>query len=379
MKKLDKEKFRILIDLLQKKNYTTIGPVVKNGVIVYDEFSNHDKLPLNKSDFQEPGVYSLNNGDNGFFFNYNVGPQSIKKYLYPPVNKIFTAQKTPRGIKIIPEETDIKQYAFIGLRSCELKALEILDNVFINGEVKNSLYKETREKALIVAVNCSKAGNNCFCTSTGTGPEVTNGYDILLTELKEKGKEPFFLAEAGSDKGRNILEELNLDDASPNHIKLKQNVIDNTKSEIKKKLNRENLTEAFMANFDSPVWDDIATKCMACANCTMVCPTCFCMTIEDYTDLKKKNAERIQKWDSCFTSEFSYIHGGSVRVSTKSRYRQWITHKLSNWEKQFGSIGCVGCGRCITWCPVGIDIVEEANRINNLYKNNFKGEKNGVS
>jgi ferredoxin len=116
-------------------------------------------------------------------------------------------------------------------------------------------------------------------------------------------------------------------------------------------------------NLEHPRWDEVATRCLSCANCTMVCPTCFCTTVEDVTDLSGEHAERWQRWDSCFTQAFSYVHGGSVRPSTKAKYRQWMTHKLATWLDQFGSSGCVGCGRCITWCPVGIDITEEVRAI----------------
>jgi sulfhydrogenase subunit beta (sulfur reductase) len=112
-------------------------------------------------------------------------------------------------------------------------------------------------------------------------------------------------------------------------------------------------------HLEHPRWDDVAQRCLSCTNCTMVCPTCFCTTVEDVTDLADEQTERIRKWDSCFTLDFSYVSGGSIRTSPKSRYRQWMTHKLSTWFDQFGTSGCVGCGRCITWCPVGIDITEE--------------------
>jgi Fe-S-cluster-containing hydrogenase component 2 len=110
---------------------------------------------------------------------------------------------------------------------------------------------------------------------------------------------------------------------------------------------------------ESAHWQDVADRCLTCGNCTMVCPTCFCTTTEDTTDLTGQRTERSQRWASCFELDFSYLHGGSVRVSGESRYRQWITHKLSSWHDQFGNSGCVGCGRCIAWCPTGIDITAE--------------------
>jgi Fe-S-cluster-containing hydrogenase component 2 len=123
------------------------------------------------------------------------------------------------------------------------------------------------------------------------------------------------------------------------------------------------IKELLYRNYEHPRWDNVATRCLTCANCTMVCPTCFCTTVEDVTDLSGDHAERWRKWDSCFTMDFSYIHGGSVRATPKSRYRQWLTHKLATWFDQFGSSGCVGCGRCITWCPVAIDLTEEVRAI----------------
>ncbi len=116
-------------------------------------------------------------------------------------------------------------------------------------------------------------------------------------------------------------------------------------------------------NLDHPIWDDIAARCLACTNCTLVCPTCFCSTVEDATDLLG-TATRTRRWDSCFSSDFSNLHGHPVRSSTRSKYRQWMTHKLSYWYDQFGMSGCVGCGRCITWCPVAIDITAEMAQLN---------------
>ena len=122
------------------------------------------------------------------------------------------------------------------------------------------------------------------------------------------------------------------------------------------------MQELLQGNLEHPRWDDVAERCLTCGNCTMVCPTCFCTTVEDHSDLAGRRAERKRRWDSCFTMDFSYIHGGSVRDQARSRYRQWMTHKLASWIDQFGTSGCVGCGRCITWCPVGIDITEEVAR-----------------
>ena len=128
-------------------------------------------------------------------------------------------------------------------------------------------------------------------------------------------------------------------------------------------LDTKGIKELLYRNYENPRWDDVAKRCLTCGNCTLVCPTCFCTTVEDVTDLTGEHVERWRKLDSCFTMDFSYIHGGSIRSSPRARYRQWMTHKLATWIDQFGTSGCVGCGRCITWCPVGIDITEEAAAI----------------
>jgi Fe-S-cluster-containing hydrogenase component 2 len=130
-----------------------------------------------------------------------------------------------------------------------------------------------------------------------------------------------------------------------------------------RKIDTVGIKELLYSNYEHPRWDQVAARCLSCANCTMVCPTCFCTTVEDVTDLSGEHAERWRKWDSCFTANFSYIHGGNIRATVKSRYRQWMTHKLATWIDQFGESGCVGCGRCITWCPVAIDLTEEVRAI----------------
>jgi sulfhydrogenase subunit beta (sulfur reductase) len=362
MKIIDIHEFDNLISKLKEKGYITVGPTIQNGAIIYSEINSSSDLPIGFTDTQKPGFYRLEKTDNNAFFNYVVGPQSWKKFLYPSIQKLFTAYYKNNKLEIEKPEPPATKYAFIGVRSCEINSIEIQDRVFFGGEYQNSNYKTLRKNSLIVAVNCSKAEENCFCTSMGTGPEVKSGYDILLTEIINE-KEHYFLIETGSERGEEIVNDLNTREASESELSKKNQVIQKTISQIQKHLDTENLKDILLKNLESPLWDEVAKRCLACGNCTMVCPTCFCMTIEDYTDLMKTKAERIQKWDSCFTLEYSYIHGGSIRVSIGSRYRQWLTHKLASWHEQFGTSGCVGCGRCITWCPVGIDITEEATKI----------------
>jgi ferredoxin len=173
---------------------------------------------------------------------------------------------------------------------------------------------------------------------------------LALTEVID-GDTHHFLVDVGSELGRQVLNQVAHRPAQPGEIEAARQVVRDTARSMGRSLDTEGLKDLLYRNYENPRWDDVASRCLTCANCTMVCPTCFCSSVEDTTDVTGQHAERWRRWDSCFTLDFSGIHGGSVRQETRSRYRQWLTHKLATWFDQFGSSGCVGCGRCVTWCP----------------------------
>jgi len=361
-----------LFDLLKASGYDLFGPVARDGAIVYDQIDHVSDMPIGWRDHQEKGTYRLEKTNEPSVFAYAVGPYSWKKLLHPAEHLLWKAQRTDTGFELVKDEAPQKRKpAFIGVRACELNAILIQDKVFIKGQAVDTNYQANRADAFIVAVNCTHPGGTCFCASMGTGPKVKDGFDISLTELIEGGKH-YFIAEAGTEKGADILKQIPGRAASENEIEAEAEVLKQSAGKMGRKLDTTNIKELLYANADSPVWEEVAQRCLTCGNCTMVCPTCFCTTVEDKTDLTGQHTERWSKWDSCFSLDFSYIHGGNVRTSVKSRYRQWMTHKLAAWIDQFGTSGCVGCGRCITWCPVGIDITEElaAIRNNEKEKNN---------
>ncbi len=351
-----------LLVVLQEMGYQTIGPKIMENTIIYDEIDSMNDLPVGWTDEQEKGSYSLKKTGDNSLFGYTVGPYTWKKYLFPPVESIFKAKKEGKNFKILEKENKEVFYAFIGVRACEINAINIQDKIFIEGEYINPEYKQVRNNIFIVAVNCSKAGNTCFCLSMEAGPEVKKGYDLLLTEINNSPKH-FFVIEAGSSKGLEILQKLEFCIASVEEISELKKVINSTKKQMGRELNLPDVKKKLAESYDNPYWNEIANRCLTCTNCTMVCPTCFCSSVEDVTDLTGEYAERIRKWDSCFTLDYSYIHGNTVRKTSASRYRQWLTHKFSTWIDQFGVNGCVGCGRCITWCPVGIDVTEEIKKL----------------
>jgi sulfhydrogenase subunit beta (sulfur reductase) len=351
-----------LIQMLRARGYRVLAPTVRDGAIIYDAVTRLDQLPVGWTDRQEAGIYRLERRTDDAVFGYAVGPHSWKQFLHPPVERLWQARREGHGFNVTSLDAEPEPLAFIGVRACELHAIAIQDRVFVEGAYIDRNYQHRRKQAFIVAVNCGKAGATCFCASMETGPVVEAGFDLALTELIQDGGH-LFLLEVGSPAGAALAASVPHRHATEAEIKAADAVVAQTRRTMGRSLDTDGLKELLQANPDHPRWDDVAARCLACANCTMVCPTCFCTSVDDTTDLTGAVAERVRRWDSCFTLDFSYIHGGNVRHSTKSRYRQWMTHKLASWFDQFGSSGCVGCGRCITWCPVGIDITEEAAAI----------------
>ncbi|MGK2870788.1 MAG: 4Fe-4S dicluster domain-containing protein [Alphaproteobacteria bacterium] len=351
-----------LLQTLRQRGYRTIGPAVQDRAIVYDEIEQVSDLPRGWTDEQDGGHYRLARSDDEALFGYAVGPYSWKQFLHPPRQRLWAAERKQDGVRVIPEVPSAERLAFIGVRACEIHAIAIQDRVLLGDEYIDPHYRVRREGIFIVAVNCGKAGGTCFCVSMNTGPKVEEGFDLALTELIG-GEQHVFLIEAGSDEGRAVLKDVPHRTAAQDEIEAAQAVTARTAASMGREMRADDVRELLLHNLEHPRWDEVASRCLSCANCTMVCPTCFCTTVEDTTDVTGEHAERWQRWDSCFTMDFSYIHGGSARASARSRYRQWMTHKLATWVDQFGSSGCVGCGRCVTWCPVGIDLTEEVRAI----------------
>ncbi|HSV28310.1 MAG TPA: 4Fe-4S dicluster domain-containing protein [Candidatus Omnitrophota bacterium] len=350
-----------LIKALKSKGFRIVGPRISDDAVIYDDIDSTADLPAGWGDEQKGGHYRLKKRADKALFGYTAAAQSWKRFLFPPKQKLFAATRTASGFKIQPPDKDPPPLAILGARACELAAMRIQGRVFGDKDYAEPGYQARMAGAFVIAVECGQAGGTCFCTSMGTGPEITKGYDIKLVELIDKARH-VFVAEAGSGLGADFLAGLKAPKAKDTDIAAAQAKVAKAAQSMGRVM--ETRTAARLKELPEHArWDEVAARCMTCGNCTMVCPTCFCSTVEDVTDLKGDHAERWRKWDSCFSVDFSYIHGGSVRTEARSRYRQWITHKLSTWHDQFGSFGCVGCGRCITWCPVGIDITEEVAAI----------------
>jgi sulfhydrogenase subunit beta (sulfur reductase) len=351
-----------LIAILQARGFRVLGPRIRDGAIIYDDLSAASQLPIGWTDEQQGGSYRLSRRQDAARFGYAVGPHSWKQFLFRPEVRLWRARRSPDDEMVVDEEPlEAKPMAFIGVRSCELHAIEIQDRVFMGGRHVDRDYANQREGAFLVAVNCITAGGTCFCASMGTGPKASAGYDLALTELLDG--EHRFLAEAGTERGAELLAELPQQPATAADLTVADAAIEATSSQMGRTMETDDIRNLLARNLENPRWDEVADRCLSCGNCTQVCPTCFCSSVEDTSDLTGDTAERTRVWDTCFSVDYSHIHGGSIRPSTKARYRQWMTHKLGTWIDQFGTSGCVGCGRCITWCPVAIDITEEVAAI----------------
>lgn len=359
---LSKDEFQSLIQVLHDDGYKVIAPKLYDNVVKMMEIKSADEIARGVRDTQAPGSYRLTPDDDELWFDYVVGPDSPKRFLFAPDRKLFTlcVEGEKFAVKDTADQPD--QYALLGIRPCDLAAIQIQDRVFGVAADQatyrcesDAYYRTARREALLISVNCTRPGGTCFCASMGTGPTAESGFDLSLTEMRAG-----FLVTVGSDRGTAIVERLPVHDPYPAQVELAELKQQIASDRMGRQLDTDGLPELLNDAVEHHQWQKTAERCLSCANCTMVCPTCFCSTVVDSNDLATGNVSRRQQWESCFTHQFSYTVGGPVRDSVWSRYRQWMRHKLGTWQEQFGTNGCVGCGRCITWCPVGIDITEEA-------------------
>ncbi len=287
---------------------------------------------------------------------YDTTILPIKKYFFPPRETIFTFEngQTSEISDIIPQEKKI----LLGVHPCDLAALDFLDRVFL-GFRSDPRYLRRRDNFLIFALTCKEVGKECFCLSMGTGPEASDGYDVLMTDIGGK-----YLLEAGTPQGEDILRSLQLPQAREEDFEAKMSLIESLKESFTRSIDMEGMPELCMQSQDHPVWEREGEICLACGQCGNVCPTCFCFDIRERVEPSLNKGERYREWDVCLLKEFSQVAmGGNFRPERSARLRQFICHNLSYGSYQYSMTKCVGCGRCIKVCPVDIDITEIAHEL----------------
>jgi sulfhydrogenase subunit beta (sulfur reductase) len=364
----------VMIETLIGRGYTVIAPKLHGDVVKLKPITGSDEIARGLSDFQDAGHYRLEAGDENSFFEYVVGPDSAKCYFSPPSQELFALDIQNGRFALHQSRTQVPKLALFGLRPCDLAAIRVQDRVLAGSEPAGATgceaehyYRRIRSQSILIVVNCTRPGGTCFCDSMGTGPKAADGFDVAMTELRSG-----FIVEAGSETGMSLLNGLPLRDPSSAELELVDLKMELARKRMGRMLDTRDIVELLDRNIEHVRWDEVAARCLSCGNCTMVCPTCFCSTLTDSSDLALKKATRTRRWESCFTHQFSYTTMGPHRHTIRGRYRHWMRHKLGTWWKQFGTSGCVGCGRCITWCPVGIDLTEETAEIRGSYSKTGK-------
>lgn len=351
---LPKARLQALLDTLWQQGFRVLGPVPRDGIVGFDEVHQVRDLPVGLQAEQQPGRYRLVAGTDGEIFGVVNGPGSLKPAFFAPEEPLLEIRRQRKGFSVSELRPEAPRLAFIGVRACDLAALAVQDRIFLHDQFRDSHYASRREAVLLIAANCTRSAPTCFCASMESGPEATHGYDLALTELEDS-----FVVHEGSAAGQAIIDELQLDPAPPALISAARDGIAACAAGMQRHIDTSELPQLLYDEVENPHWDDVARRCLSCTNCTMVCPTCFCHTVIDSTQLNGDSSRRVRLWDSCFSLEHAHTHGKNFRPHIHDRYRQWLTHKLASWIDQFGTSGCVGCGRCITWCPVGIDLTAE--------------------
>ena len=356
---LPRDRFQTLLDALRQSGYRCIGPQARDGAIVYDTLARAEDFPRGMRDRQSPGAYRLKRTDSPRFFSWANGPQALKPFVFAPREPLWRSERTAdAAIRFSEINPAPELLAVIGVRACDLAALRLQDRHFLEGPFADPGYAARRKNLFLVVVHCTHPADTCFCASTGDGPLATQGFDLALHESDEG-----YLVQAGSDKGRALAAQWALAPATAAQQQQADREVEDAARRQVRRLPSRNLRDVLFANLSHPRWEEVAERCLSCGNCTAVCPTCFCHSEADEATLDGRHSLHVRQWDSCFTQGHSYIHGITIRADTRTRYRQWLTHKLGSWHDQYGRSGCVGCGRCIAWCPVGIDITEEATAV----------------
>lgn len=338
---LKKERFKAFVDDLLK-DHRVLAPRTRGEILRFETIDSFEDAVL----------------DEGNTVN------SPKEALFPQTERLFAYRQTKETLDIEEPSLTSKGFVLLGVRPCDARALRLLDKVF-GAPVQDPYFRQRRAESLVVGMACTTPNPSCFCVAMGGGPCSAEGSDLLLIDL---GSE--YLVRAGSQKGATLLENEVFESASDSALDRGKGLEKKAEDAMKRSLPAPQMTGVGLEKlledlFDSPVWENISESCLGCGICTYLCPTCHCFDILD--EAEQTIGERIRIWDSCQFSLFTQQASGvNPRPSGKERFRQRIMHKLCYLPKNGNIVGCVGCGRCVTECPVNLDIRETITRLSSL-------------
>jgi ferredoxin len=313
-------------------NYSVFAPVRDKDIFLFKEIKKADEMNLE-------------------YDNSKIPPKSI---FLPQTETLFKFYKN-RDIELETPKKDKKTCVF-GIRPCDAKSLKILDQVF-TGEYEDSLYISRRKNSVLIGLTCHTPSLNCFCTSINGSPAGTDGLDVLLTDIGDR-----YYVDLITDKGKKFVENIPFfTPARKEDKKKKEKKVKKAKDSITRHIQCKNLVSHLDSMFDHDYWKEIAKKCLGCGICTFLCPTCHCFDMQD--ELAGDKGARVRVWDSCMYPEYTMQASGyNPRPHQTNRIRNRVFHKFNYLPKNNQVFGCVGCGRCITECPVNIDIIEVVNQ-----------------
>lgn len=350
-----------LVAALTERFDEVIGPVVADGVIRLRPIASAGDLAVGVADEQEAATYRLATTGSELHFSYGLGPDSLKSIVHPPRSPVWTMHRRDGSLLVNSAPLDATTRAVIGARACDLRALDVLERTQTGGPHVDPAFRARRAGLFIVAVDCTHPSATCFCDNAGGARAADDGYDLALTEFADPATGVTYLVRCGTDRGRELVDELDLE-AAPDQL-VRTVRLDLDAAAVRSVRELPDDAAEVVRDVEHPHWAAVGERCLTCGNCTAVCPTCFCTDMDDAVSLDGESSTRTRVWDTCFSMEYSHLGVGPHRASPSSRYRQWLSHKLGTWHDQFGESGCVGCGRCITWCPVGIDLTAEVEAL----------------
>jgi len=284
---------------------------------------------------------------------------SPKDLFFPQTEDVFRFSTEGKEFEVKEKHSPSSKKVIFGLRACDIRSLRLLDLVFAEGEYRDEAYTGRRNKNILITWSCTEPEETCFCTSFDSDPGRPEFGDILAIDLKDG-----LILEAQSEVGEEILDKADdlLRSAVQNQIKKAERLQLEAKDKVALEVGLDNIKNELSDRFDDPIYEKYASRCLGCGICTYLCPTCHCYDLESET--WGQEGLRYRCWDSCMFSNYTRLAGGENPRPTKTeRLRNRFLHKLQYFPEMYEQYGCTGCGRCLKYCPVSVDITKFIRQI----------------